>query len=175
MNLRESLKILSLSDCESVTKDMVKKAYLEAAKKFHPDRNPAGDHVMKMVNAAYEFLKGPSIRYPLKVSVNSESGNFSDAVSVAINAIIDLSGLEIEVCGSWVWVSGDTKTHKEILKANGFRFSGPKKLWYFRHESSHRRFCRTSHTMDYIRGKFGSQSLYRSAKTREPEREALNG
>ena len=39
-------------------------------------------------------------------------------------------GIEIEVCGSWVWVSGDTKPHKERLKALGFCWHSKKHCWY---------------------------------------------
>lgn len=33
-----------------------------------------------------------------------------------------LTILSIEVCGSWLWISGDTKPNKDVLKAAG--------LWY---------------------------------------------
>ena len=31
--------------------------YRQAALKFHPDRNPAGAEMMKIINAAYDVLK----------------------------------------------------------------------------------------------------------------------
>jgi hypothetical protein len=29
--------------------------------------------------------------------------------------------VEIEICGLWVWVGGETKKHKDTLKAAGYK------------------------------------------------------
>lgn len=62
--------------------------------------------------------------------------DYSDAavderIQQAIEKIISLNGIEIEVCGLWAQVSGDTKPHKEVLKAADYRWAPQKKLWYF--------------------------------------------
>jgi len=44
----------------------------------------------------------------------------------------DCKGLHIEVCGSWVWVSGDTKKHKDKLKSLGLFYAYKKKMWYLK-------------------------------------------
>jgi len=38
--------------------------------------------------------------------------------------------VKVSIVGAWVWVSGDTKPHKNILSKMGLRYSGPKKMWY---------------------------------------------
>ena len=43
-----------------------------------------------------------------------------------------IDGITIEIVGRWVWVDGDTKTHKDEIKALGLQFSGPRKKWYLR-------------------------------------------
>ena len=53
--------------------------------------------------------------------------------------------------------SGNTKAHKEELKAAGFRWSNNKKQWYWRHEEAGRRWHRGNKTMSEIRAKYGSQ------------------
>ena len=53
----------------------------------------------------------------------------------ALNAIIGLDGLDIEICGAWVWVDGETYRHRAPLKQAGFRFASKKKRWYFRPEN----------------------------------------
>lgn len=57
MNIQQALNIFDLS-CELTEQD-VKKAYKQAAIKFHPDKNrenPTAGEMMKAINAAYDFL-----------------------------------------------------------------------------------------------------------------------
>lgn len=67
-------------------------------------------------------------------------------------------GIEIEVCGSWVWVTGDTKPHKEELKALSFRWSSNKSAWYF-HRDGYKKRSKKSLTLDEIRGYYGSEKI----------------
>ena len=55
MHIYDAAKILGLSG--DVTPEIIKTAYREASKKYHPDINPAGGEMMKLVNAAYDVLK----------------------------------------------------------------------------------------------------------------------
>lgn len=58
MDMRDACKILELSGV--INADDIKKAYRKACMKYHPDRNPSGEHMMKLVNAAYAVLKDHS-------------------------------------------------------------------------------------------------------------------
>ena len=127
MKLIDAAKILGLDGM--INPEMVAIAYRKMAMQFHPDRNPAGLEMMQAINEAREALR------EYKGSI--ESGHtgpkdYADILSDAINAIIYCDGLDIEICGSWVWVSGDTKPHKEILKGAGYRWASKKKMWYYR-------------------------------------------
>ncbi len=64
-------------------------------------------------------------------------------------------GLSGELCGSWLWVSGDTKAKKEELKANGFKYAPKKHLWFFR-PTSQKSFSRGNWEIDRIRQVHGS-------------------
>lgn len=68
-------------------------------------------------------------------------------------AAISNCGLEVEICGSWIWVSGDTRTHKETLKSAGFRWAPVKKKW---HWAAKRSFSRGNYSMEQIREHHGS-------------------
>ncbi len=40
-------------------------------------------------------------------------------------------GLNIEICGQWVWVHGDTKPHARTLRSAGLKWSSKKQAWYY--------------------------------------------
>ena len=114
--------------------------------------------MMKIVNAAFDALKDFSGDIPTNDNQNANgetTENYSEAVNEGLNKIINLEGLDIEICGAWVWVSGETKRHKEALKEAGFKYASKKKKWYFRPEDWTSR-SRGSLSMDEIRGKYGS-------------------
>lgn len=76
-----------------------------------------------------------------------------------ISALLRLSGLRIELCGSWLWIGGDTRAHKDTLKALGCRWSKQKALWYWHHTEDSRRRYRGRSSMAEIRNKYGSQTF----------------
>lgn len=158
MNHKDACKVLGLQG--HVTADDIKLAYRKACAKYHPDRNPAGLETMQMVNLAYEALQG------FEGDTNNTSATQADygqAVNDALNSIIDL-GLTIEICGTWVWISGDTKPHVEAFKTAGFKWAPNKKMWYFR-PAEHRSFNRKPWGMDAIRSTYGSTNIQGREKT----------
>lgn len=146
----DAAKILGLNG--EITPKLVKIAYKEAALKYHPDRNPAGAEMMQAVNAAYQVLKD----FTGKLEFERGHG-YGDELATALNAVINLSGLVVEVCGSWVWISGNSKEHKETLKEAGFKWAPKKKMWHFRPASDMTRRRTTEFSMDQIREKHGSK------------------
>ena len=161
MNNYDAAKILNISG--ELTPEKIKAAYRAAAMDNHPDRvGDASLHVMKMINAAYDALKGFS------GSVNYDKGtDYGLEVSEAIQAIVKFERLIIEVCGSWVWVDGTTgeKTDEMIeirsaLKAAGFRYHGKKNKWYTMPKSDLGRYRgKKSKSMDDIRATYGSETI----------------
>lgn len=155
MNIYDAAKILGLQG--DITPEDVKSAYKDAAKKYHPDINPAGAEMMKMVNAAFDVLKEytGTFKKPEQAEDGEPSQDYPQAVNDALNAVFGLTGIEIEICGAWVWVSGDTYPHKAVIKEAGFKFASKKKQWFFRPEE-YRSRNRSEYSMDDIRDKYGS-------------------
>ena len=157
MNQRDAAKILQLNG--EINPAIVKTAYRKLSMVFHPDRNPAGLEMMKLINAAYLALK--DITRDIDVTENANTygthANYSEAINAALNAIINL-GLKIEICGAWIWVSGNTKPHKEALKAAGFYWNAKKVMWYFR-PADYRSYNKGKWTMAQIRDAYGSDEV----------------
>ena len=45
---------------------------------------------------------------------------------------IDIDELEIEVCGNWIWIGGNTYKNKAAIKELGCFWAKAKKLWYWK-------------------------------------------
>lgn len=150
MNHNDAASILGLAG--EITSEMVDKAYRKLAMKFHPDRNPAGAEMMKALNEAREALRN------FAGTVTPGTADYGDLLNDAINAIVECAGLEIEVCGTWVWVGGDTVTHKATIKEAGYRWASKKKMWYFRPDSWKSK-SRGRYTIDEIRDFHGSEKI----------------
>lgn len=126
--------------------------YRELLKKYHPD-NGGSESVAKEINAEYEIMF-----QRLKAGTNNKTDYDTDIdimIRDVIQKIISLN-VHVEICGSWVWVSGNTYPVKDSLKAAGLKYSRNKKMWYFA-ATGCRRYSKKSTTIDYIRNKYGSQ------------------
>lgn len=70
-------------------------------------------------------------------------------------------GLKVEIIGKWIWISGDTKPHKEELKELGCRWSSDKKMWYWRPAGQRKTYFKGMKKMDLdeIRALHGSTQI----------------
>jgi hypothetical protein len=171
MNHNDALHTLGLK-ANDINAELIKQAYRIACSKYHPDRNPAGLEMMKLVNGAYaaleDFINGGQFDKSVKKEHEAGSENYGQAINDALNKIITL-GLEIEICGSWIWVSGNTKPFKDILKEAGFKWAPKKEMWHFRPDD-YKSFNRGTWDMDKIRMKHGSQIIKNKTYVRIDER-----
>lgn len=144
------------------TLDELKAEYRRLAMKHHPDRG--GDvETMKAINAEHDALFEI-----LKKRHNDSADEYHQTTETAeefrevIAALLKLDGLTVELCGCWLWISGNTREHKDALKAAGCRWSKQKMMWYWRHPEDKRSYYRSKSTMSDIRQKYGSQ-VFRGA------------
>jgi curved DNA-binding protein CbpA len=156
MNINTALSILGLEAGQHTAKE-IKAAYKKACLKYHPDRNPAGAEMMQAINEAWVTLKDLKEAKTDSDNAGYDSA-FSDKLSEALNAVINLA-VDIEVCGSWIWVTGDTYQYKDIIKAAGYRWAKKKAAWYFRPEEENTKRRGGSWSMDKIRGNHGSKKV----------------
>ena len=94
---------------------------------------------------------------------DKESTEVASEFIEIINNIINLEGLVIEIVGSWVWITGNTKEHKEVLKANGFYYASKKKAWYLK-PNDYVAKSRKHYSLDEIKSKYGSTKVEAGTK-----------
>jgi curved DNA-binding protein CbpA len=134
------------------TIEELKKAYKRLAMQHHPDKGGTTEQ-MQEINAEYEKM----FNLIKSGQTNATEENSEDFIEV-VNAIINCIGLEIEICGNWIWVSGDTYTHKETLKKNGFRWAVKKRMWYWR-PAGYVKKTKKQYSMEEIRKMHGSEKI----------------
>lgn len=148
-----------------------KHQYHELVLKYHPDRG-GSEEAMRQVNAEWDYLRKHN--YNIHRSQNgsvytNEREDVPDEVTQRfakiINALICLEGVTIEICGSFIWLSGDTKPWRELLKGLGFKWSGKKRMWYL---APKRKGVRNNNwSMEKIRARHGSFVVTEGVEERE--------
>lgn len=162
MNIQEALNIFNLSG--ELTEKDIKTTYKKLALKYHPDRNPLGNELMKAVNTAFDFLMTNIDKINQFQSSNeNDRYNYSEELENILKTLSDMSGVIFEVIGNWVWISGETREHKNTLKELGCRWAAKKKQWFYRPEEHKSRFNRKEHSIDEIREMYGTNG-HRKAK-----------
>lgn len=134
--------------------EALKAEYKRLAKIHHPDCG-GDDATMAEINDEYDrAVKG------IASNPNHEDSKMAAAEDVEmfrsiIMKLVELDGVQIEICGSWLWIHGDTFKHKEALKGIGCRWSGNKRSWYWHDEREYSK-SRRRYSMDEIRLMHGS-------------------
>ena len=141
------------------TLEELKSMYRKLAMKYHPDLG--GDtEIMKDINNEYDSL----FERVKNIHTNAHGETYTKETTEApeyfrsvINALIRLrmEDVTIELIGSFLWLSGNTKQYKDDIKALGFKWSKNKSAWYLA-PVGYRKRSRKDYTMNDIRGMFGS-------------------
>lgn len=146
------------------TLDELKAVYRKLAMKHHPD--VGGDtETMQRINAEYEAVfERLKAEQNNRAAADTTGKTYATAEQAAdfieiINKLIRMDGLVIELCGRWLWISGDTMKHKDELKAAGCRWSSQKKMWswHFPEDGGYKKHKAKS--MSYIRARYGSSMV----------------
>ena len=142
-------------NCKTINE--VKTLYKKLAMENHPDRG--GDTaIMQAINREYAFAcahiaKGAGL-------TDDETENeikLSEEYRKVIEKIINLPGIVIEMVGNWIWVTGNTRSVKDILKEAGFYFACKKVAWYYRNEMFKTRG--DGAPLEVIRRRYGSETI----------------
>ena len=151
MTREEILK--EFQDIEGINE--AKKLYKTLAKKLHPDIG-GSEEEFKLLNEIYNHLIENKIYF-------SNSSKIDIELEKIISLILHFENINIELIGSWVWVSGDTKEIKEKLKEIGFKWASKKKMWYYGEMKAKNP---NPKSMEEIKAKYGSETLKSDEKKR---------
>jgi hypothetical protein len=129
--------------CETV--EAVKKLYRTLAMQFHPDRG--GDTAtMQELNCQYQdALHTCDGQISIDSDESEHTYHYNAEREQALVEFLDrlirsgalLADVECWLIGTWVWVMGNTKPVKEILKALNCKWHVKRSAWYW-HADEHR-------------------------------------
>ena len=138
----------------------IKKEFKRLAKELHPDNGGSEEEFKKMQEDMQKAIRNLDYMHftEYKQGTSEEKKqDIAENLKNKITAILGIDGLNIELCGCWLWVDGCTYTYRKELKQAGFKFSHNKKMWYFNGDTSEK-FKRYNGKQDIndIRIKYGS-------------------
>lgn len=144
------------------TLEELKKAYKKLALRCHPDCGGT-DEAMAELNNEYDELfekfknthKNKDGEYYEKETQETAS-EWKDTINKLL--ALHMQNVLIEVVGSFLWVSGETKPYKDDLKEIGMKWARKKQCWYLS-PKGYKRFGKKEYKMDEIRSMYGSRRV----------------
>ena len=144
------------------TLEELKKQYKQLVFKHHPDKGGKTSD-MQEINAEYDslFARLKNVHKSADgktYTAREETKETPEAFREILEKLIHLDGIEIEICGSWLWITGNTYANRDTLKSLHFQYSKNKNAWYY-HEEGYRKLSRKSFTLEQIRDLWGSEKV----------------
>lgn len=131
------------ANCRTI--EDLKEAYFSAAKKHHPD-NGGDAEMFKKISADYHDMF-PYLKNKHRKNTENSSDNKSDFYERKstqaethetpemfidiVDKLFKFDDINIEVRGSWLWITGNTFPIRNELKELGCRWSKYQKSWYW--------------------------------------------
>lgn len=148
------------------TPDEVRATYRNLAKQYHPD--VGGDTAtMQELNRQYhnalnrmsgeQFSSADGKRDYTYTYDHTTESRIIETLFILLS--MRMERVKVELIGTWIWCSGNTKPYKENLKELGLRWSGPRKMWYYTTQAGKKRVRYRRSSMDTLRFKYGSRVL----------------
>ena len=166
LDLKDKKGMTALMTATTYSRIKVVKLLIEAGAKLYLQDNlgkTALDYAKKQYNQDITALL-------FEGSVNNknfekESLPIADIIN-KIAKLLDSDEIEIEIVGSWLWISDDSKQYKNEIKEAGFRFSGAKKMWFYCCKTEYKA-SKTNIDIDKLRLKYGSEILKNKSQLQE--------
>ena len=140
------------------TVEQLKKEYHKLCTLHHPD-NGGNSEIMKEINGVYTSLFNKLKFCQETEQTENNTYETPEEIIEIIDKLVKMQDLQIEICGSWIWISGNTYPNRTQLKEIGCKYAPKKKLWYW-HNQDKKIKNKKSKSIEEIREKYGSQKIF---------------
>ena len=159
------MKTTYFSNCKTI--EGAKRLYHKLAVQNHPDLG-GNLEIMQAINNEYDIIAERLKN--IHESVNGEQytteqktteipADFRDL----INKLIHLDGINIELVGRWIWLTGNTFFHKDTIKSLNFKYASNKKAWYW-HSEQDGTANKRSMSLEQIKEKYGCTAFQTNSR-----------
>ncbi len=141
----------------------LKKEYKRLVIKLHPDLNKEIDttkefvEMQKCYDIVFNQVKFNHVNFKGE-TYREETQETPEEFKNIINKIVTIEGINIDIIGSWVWVTGNTYSCRDLLKQLNFKWCNNKKAWSY-HSTDYKKRSRKTYTLDYLKDTFGCVSV----------------
>lgn len=154
------------SNC--TTLEEVKQTFHKLAKALHPDNGgneAAFKEMYSEFQEAFNRLKNTHKNHEGE-TYTKETNETPEQFADLIRTLTHFNGCIVELIGSWIWVSGNTKAYKDQLKELNFKWSKNKAAWYY-HEGEYHRSGKKVYDLETIRSMYGTTKYENNQKVLE--------
>ncbi len=151
------------------TKEL-KTQFRNLCKVMHPDKggNPEQFKEMlseyqKLLEFAFDGTEEERKNHSFRSEVKSDIFVWEKAQELL--KTITVGGIELDIVGSWIWISGNTFQARNELKSFGCRYSKAKKSWYWFNNIKDSKKRKGSLSLKKIKERFGVQDEFRTVET----------
>lgn len=141
--------------------DEAKKQFKKLCLELHPDNKETGNaEKFKQMFNEFQNIQNKE--------TETETETEFEMPEKMQNIILELSkydSINMFVCGSWLWISGNTFLYKDIIKSLGCIFAGNKKMWFYTETKSS---GRGNMDIEQIKNKYGSKEISKSYQNKLP-------
>jgi hypothetical protein len=148
-NIGELFDITAIKDL-----DTLKKQYIKLSKKYHPDAGGTTIQFQQLQNEYNILLNKILNNSQLNQSQKQNEKDLDLAIREIVDTLVNIDGLNVELIGKWLWISGNTYPVKTILKQAGLTFIKKEgnPFWVYKGVES---TSRGQSSMEEIRKKYG--------------------
>lgn len=152
------------------TLEEVKATFHKLAKELHPDNAATGNaeefrQMYKEYQEAFNKYKNIHKNAEGK-TYEKETDETPEQFADLIRTLTKFNGCLVELIGSWIWVTGNTKEYKDELKKLNFKWSSKKAAWYF-HEGEYHKRNGKIYNMEDLRNMWESKQYENQQKVLE--------
>jgi hypothetical protein len=152
-------------DCMSI--ESLRAEYRKNCLKLHPDKGGTAEIFADMQNEYERLIKlaaateaGTACKENRKARYTYET---EKELMSAMEYFLNIYGITVELCGCWLWITGDTFPVHEKIKEYGAKYSKNKGAWYWSADMGTGKH-RGRYSWNKIRAKYGSVILESDAR-----------